>query len=239
MSTPHIESLEKDICKTVIMPGDPLRAKYIADNYLKNARLINTVRNTLGYTGTYKGKEITVFSSGMGNPSMGIYSYELYKYYNVENIIRIGTSGAYTKDLDIMDLLLVEDTYSLSSYAIEQNQDKSSIIKASPQLNTIIKTSAQNLEMSVKCGRVHCGDALYKENDNYQELYEKYHCLAGEMETFALFHNAKILNKHASCILTISNSLVTNIETTSSQREKGLDDMIKLALESAVMIEDD
>ncbi|MCI8567715.1 MAG: purine-nucleoside phosphorylase [Bacilli bacterium] len=236
MSTPHIESLEKDICKTVIMPGDPLRAKYIADNYLKNARLINSVRNVLGYTGTYKGKEITVFASGMGNPSMGIYSYELYKYYNVENIIRIGTSGAYTEELDVMDLLLVEDTYSSSSYALEQNQDKSSIVKASIDLNQIIKNKALNLEMPIKTGRVHCGDALYKENDNYKELYDNYHCMAGEMETFALFHNAKVLNKHAACILTISNSLVTNAETSSSQREKGLDDMIKLALESAVII---
>ena len=236
MSTPHIESLETDICKTVIMPGDPLRAKYIADNYLENARLINSVRNIFGYTGTYKGKEITIFASGMGNPSMGIYSDELYKYYNVENIIRIGTSGAYTKKLDIMDLLLVEDTYSSSSYAMEQNNDTSPIIKASQELNTIIKNKALNLKTPVKIGRVHCGDALYKENDNYKELYENYHCMAGEMETFALFHNAKVLKKQASCILTISNSLVTNVETSSSQREKGLDTMIKLALESAVDI---
>lgn len=234
MSTPHIESQNSDICKTVIMPGDPLRAKYIADNYLENARLINTIRNTFAYTGTYKGKEITIFASGMGNASMGIYSYELYKFYNVENIIRIGTSGSYTKDLNVMDLLLVEDTYSTSSYAKEQNNCDEKIIASSKLLNEKILEKSKKLGMNIKIGRVHCGDALYKENDNYQELFEKYNCLAGEMETFALFHNAKVLKKCATCLLTISNSLVTSEETSSTKRERGLDDMIRLALETAL-----
>lgn len=236
MATPHIEAKKEEIAKTVLMPGDPLRAKYIAETYLENYRLVNSVRNILAYTGTYKGKEVTVFASGMGNPSIGIYSYELYKYYEVENIIRIGTAGAYTSELDVMDILIVEDTYSESSYAKEQNNNSSNIISASSELNKIIMEKANFMNYSIKLGRVHCGDALYKENDNYQEIASNYHCLAGEMETFALFHNAKILNKKATCILTISNSLITDVETTSEQREKGLNDMIILALESAIIL---
>lgn len=234
MATPHIEALVQDIEKTVIMPGDPLRAKYIADTYLENVKLVNTVRNILGYTGTYKGKKVTVFASGMGNPSIGIYSYELYKYYNVENIIRIGTAGSYTRDLDIMDILLVDDTYSDSSYAKEQNNDNSSIVDASKELNDIIKKTACDISKEVKVGRVHCSDALYKKKDTFKEMFEQYKCLAGEMETFALFHNAKVLNKKAACLLTISNSLITNLETSSEKREKGLNDMIELALESSL-----
>lgn len=236
MATPHIEAKQEDIAKTVLMPGDPLRAKYIAETYLEDYKLVNSVRNILAYTGTYKGKKVTIFASGMGNPSMGIYSYELYKYYEVDNIIRIGTAGAYTEELEVMDILIVEDSYSESSYAKEQNNQSSNIIESSSNLNKIIVEKATNMNYSVKCGRVHCGDALYKENDDYQELSSNYHCLAGEMETFALFHNAKILNKQASCILTISNSLITGIETTSEQREKGLNDMIVLALESAISL---
>lgn len=236
MATPHIEANLEDIAKTVLMPGDPLRAKYIIEHYLQDVKLVNSVRNILGYTGTYKGKRVTVFASGMGNPSMGIYSYELYKYYNVENIIRIGTAGAYTDELEIMDILIATDTYSESSYAKEQNNYLDNIVSASAELNKVIEETASTTDCSVKLGRVHCGDALYKENDNFKEIAANYHCLAGEMETFALFHNAKVLNKQAACILTISNSLITNVETTSEQREKGLDDMIKLALESAVRL---
>lgn len=236
MATAHIEAKKEDIAKTVLMPGDPLRAKYIAETYLDNYRLVNTVRNIFAYTGTYKGKKITIFSSGMGIPSMGIYSYELYKYYGVENIIRIGTAGSYTKEVNIMDILIVEDTYSESSYAKEQNNNPDNIISASMELNKIIIEKALSMNYSTKLGRVHCGEALYKENDNYQEIASNYHCLAGEMETFALFHNAKVLKKQASCILTISNSLITGVETTSEQREKGLNEMITLALESAIML---
>lgn len=234
MSTPHIESEAFDIMETVIMPGDPLRSKYIADNYLEDVKVVNTVRNMLGFTGVYKGKKITIFASGMGNASMGIYSYELYKYYNVKNIIRIGTSGAYSRKLDVMDLLLVEDTYSASSYAKEQNGDTKTIIDADSLLNEIIIDTSKKLGQDLKVGRVHCSDTLYKENDNYKEINNEYGCLAGEMETFALFHNAKVLKKQAACILTISNSLVTSVETDSKVREKGLDSMIKLALESAL-----
>ena len=234
MATPHIESKKEDIAATVLMPGDPLRAKYIAEHYLEEAKCVNTVRNMYGYTGIYKNHKITVFASGMGNPSIGIYSYELFHDYDVENIIRIGTAGSYVKELNVMDVLLVEDCYSSSSYAKEQNGNEDSIISSSKTLTNSIEQTAALLHKPLKKGRVHCGDALYKQQDNYEEIANQYHCLAGEMESFALFHNARVLEKKAACILTISNSLITWEETDSEKREKGLNDMIILALESAI-----
>lgn len=236
MPTAHIESKKEEIAKTVLMPGDPLRAKYIADNYLKEVKLVNRVRNMLAYTGKYKGKEVTIFASGMGNPSMGIYSYELYKYYDVENIIRIGTSGAYTKELEVRDLLVVTEAYSESSYAKEHNDYQNNIIEANFELINAIEKTASNISKKIKKGRVHSEDSFYKERSVFEKMASEKKCLAVEMESFSLFYNAKILNKKAACILTISNSLVTDIETTSEEREKGLDDMIILALETAITL---
>ena len=236
MATPHIESKKEDIAKTVLMPGDPLRAKYIAEHYLENVRLINTVRNMYGYTGTYKGKEVTVFASGMGMPSIGIYSYELFKFYDVENIIRIGSAGAYLKELKLYDVILVEQSYSESSFAKAQNNEIYHILESSHQLNAIIEQTAQELNIKLTSGTIHSSDVFYHDNSIYMEEVSKYHCLACEMESFALFHNAKLLGKNASCILTISDNLVTKEETTSEDREKGLNDMILLALESSIKI---
>ncbi len=236
MATAHIKSNKEDIAKVVLMPGDPLRAKYIAEKYLENVKLVNDVRNIYAYTGTYKGRKITVFSSGMGNPSVGIYSYELFKFYDVDYIIRIGTAGAYSKELNVMDLLVVTNCYSESSYAKELYGGQSSIATASSEIVQTIKETAYTQEKVLKYGRVHCSDAFYSENIDIKELVNEYGCLAVEMESFALFNNAKLLNKNAGCILTISNSLVTNEETTSEQREKGLDEMIVLALESGIKL---
>lgn len=236
MATPHIESKKEDIAKTVLMPGDPLRAKYIAEHYLENVRLINTVRNMYGYTGTYKGKEVTVFASGMGMPSIGIYSYELFKFYDVENIIRIGSAGAYLKELKLYDVILVEQSYSESSFAKAQNNEIYHTLESSHQLNAIIEQTAQELNIKLTSGTIHSSDVFYHDNSIYMEEVSKYHCLACEMESFALFHNAKLLGKNASCILTISDNLVTKEETTSEDREKGLNDMILLALESSIKI---
>ncbi len=236
MATAHIESNKEDIAKVVLMPGDPLRAKYIAEKYLQNVKQVNKVRNIFAYTGTYKGRKITVFSSGMGNPSMGIYSYELFKYYDVDYIIRIGTAGAYTKELKLMDLLVVTNCYSESSYAKELYNGQSSVATASNAVVQTIKETAYAQEKILKYGRVHCSDAFYSDNTDIRKLNEEYGCLAVEMETFALFNNAKLLKKDAGCILTVSNSLITNEETTSEQREKGLDDMITLALESGIRL---
>ena len=236
MATPHIESKKEDIAKTVLMPGDPLRAKYIADNFLENARLINTVRNMLGYTGTYKGKEVTVFASGMGMPSIGIYSYELFKFYDVENIIRIGSAGAYLEEINLYDVIIAEKSFSESTFAKAQNQQNYSILESSKELNNTIITTANELNMDIRTGTIHSSDVFYHDDVAYMEDVTNNNCLACEMESFALFHNAKVLNKKAACILTISDNIVTKEETTSEEREKGLNDMILLALESAIKL---
>ena len=232
--TAHMEAKREDIAKTVIMPGDPLRAKFIAENFLENPRLVNQVRGMLAYTGTYKGKKITVMGSGMGMPSIGIYSYELYKEYDVDQIIRIGTAGAYTKDLNLYDLLLVQKCYSESSFGYAQNGSENHFKEANFSLNFHIQDTASELGKHLTIAVIHSSDVFYKENDNFRELYEKYGCLACEMESFALFHNAEVLGKKAACILTVSNNLVTGQETTSEERQTALKEMITLALESSL-----
>ncbi len=236
MSTPHIESKKDDIAKVVLMPGDPLRAKFIAEHFLDNYKLVNSVRNMYGYTGYYKDHKVTVFASGMGMPSVGIYSYELFKFYDVDTIIRIGSAGAYTDKLNLYDVFLVEESYSESSYAKTQNGENSNILFPSKKVNDKIETIANELSIPIKKGIVHSSDVFYKENDNFKELYEKHNCQAVEMETFALFHNAKVLNKNASALVTISDSLVTNEKTTSEEREKNFTEMVKLALDTAIQL---
>ena len=230
--TAHIKSKKEEIAKTVIMPGDPLRAKKIAENFLEDYKLVNSVRGIYAYTGFYKGKKVTVMASGMGMPSMGIYSYELYKFYYVENIIRVGTAGSYSLDLDLYDILLVSDSYSDSNFARVQNGTEERIIAADIELNNSIVESAKKLGKHVTLGRIYSTDVFYKDNDNFKELYSNYGCLACEMESFALFHNAKTLNKKAACILTISDSLVTHKETSSEERQNNFMDMIEIVLES-------
>ena len=236
MATPHNEAGINDIAKKVIMPGDPLRAKFIAENFLTDYKLVNTVRNMYAYTGMYKGKELTVMASGMGMPSMGIYSYELFKFYNVENIIRIGTAGSYVKDLNIYDMFLVEKAYSESNYAHTQNGETKNILESSKELNNIIKDTAKELNMNLQTGTVHSSDVFYQENNNYEDLVEKYNTKAVEMESFALLHNANVLNRRAACLLTISDSFITNEETTSEERQTHFDQMMVLALESALKL---
>ncbi len=230
--TPHIEALKEDIAKTVIMPGDPLRAKFIAEKYLKDAKLINRVRGMLGYTGYYNDMRVTVLASGMGMPSMGIYSYELFKEYDVENIIRIGSCGAYVKELNLYDIILVDGAYSDSSYAFVQSGCKDNVLYASRELNDVITTVAQNKNIELEHGLIYSSDVFYKENNNFKEIYQKHGCRAVEMETFALFHNANILNKKATAILTVADNAITKLETTSLEREQNFTKMMELALES-------
>ena len=232
MSTPHNIANVNEIAKTVIMPGDPLRAKHIAETYLTDYKLVNTVRNMFAYTGYYNGKKVTVMASGMGMPSMGIYSYELFKFYDVDRIIRVGSAGAYTKDLNLYDIVLVEGSYSESTYAKTQNGCLDNILYSNKELNSLIEEIAKNNNIKVHKGIVHSSDVFYKENNNFQELLEKYGCLCAEMESFALFHNANIFNKQATCLLTISDSLVTHEETTSEERENNFNQMIEIALKT-------
>ena len=227
--TPHIKALKEEIADTVLMPGDPRRAKFIAENYLENYKLVSDVRGILAYTGYYKNKRLTIMASGMGNASMGIYSYELYKFYDVENIIRIGSCGAYSPKLNVYDVLLVNSCYSESTYGLVQNGDTDNILYSSSDLNDKILKLGYNIIV----GRVHSCDAFYN-NLNINELYEKHECLAVEMESFALFHNAKALNKKAACLLTVSDSLVTGASLDAEAREKSFKEMIEIALKSVL-----
>lgn len=229
--TPHINALETDIAKTVIMPGDPLRAKYIAETYLTDYKLVSSVRNMYAYTGFYKNKRVTVMGSGMGIPSMGIYSYELYKFYNVENIIRVGTAGAYTTDLNLYDILLVKSSYSKSSYAKVQANIDDHILYSNEELNEKIRKTANHMKIDLKECQVCSSEAFYNETEKPEEMVAN-NCLACEMESFALFENARYLNKKAACLLTISDNIVTKEATSSQEREKNLNRMIELALET-------
>ncbi len=235
MSTPHIEAKKGDIAKTVLMPGDPLRAKYIADNFLENVKRFNTVRNMFGYTGTYQGKEISVMGSGMGMPSIGIYSYELYKFYDVENIVRIGSCGAYTDEIDLYDVLLADKAYSESTYADVQSGDyKDAYTYPTPALNERIEAIAKDLDIPITKGVIHSSDVFYRENfDDYKRIHKDYGAIAVEMEAFALFHNARVTGKNAACILTVSDSLVTKEATSSEERQKSFTRMMEIALRLA------
>ena len=230
--TPHNEAEKNQIAKTVIMPGDPLRAKYIAENYLQDYKLVNKIRNMYAYTGKYNGKDVTVMASGMGMPSIGIYSYELFKFYDVDKIIRVGSAGSYTKDLNLYDVVLVQGCYSESSYAKTQNGCEDNMMYANENLNFYIKQAAKENNIPITIANIHSSDVFYKENNNYKELYEKYGCMCVEMESFALFANANVLNKKAACILTISDSLVTKEETTPEERQNSFNKMIELALKT-------
>jgi len=232
--TPHNEAKLGEIAKTVIMPGDPLRAKMIAERYLENVQLVNSVRNVFAYTGTYKGHEITVMASGMGMPSIGIYSYELYTVYGVENIIRVGSAGSYTQDLKIYDVLLATSSYSESSYAKTQNGEERNILESSKELNDIIVNTALENNIKLTTGRLHSSDVFYREDNDWEATRDNYGCLAVEMESFALFHNANVTGKKATCLVTISDSFVTKEETTSEERQNSFNNMIELALESSL-----
>lgn len=230
--TPHIESKKEDIAKVVLMPGDPLRAKYIAEHFLEDAVLVNQVRNMYAYTGYYHKTRVTVFPSGMGCASMGIYSYELFHFYDVDVIIRIGSAGAYQSDLNLYDLLLVKESYTASNFAESFVGVPRSLLRSDEELNQQIKQTALSLGLNLKEERVHCTDVFYSRYERLVEQAKNAACAACEMESFALFANAKVLGKKAACLLTISDNLVTKEETTSKERETAFSDMMKLALET-------
>ncbi len=233
--TPHIEAKELNLfAKTVLMPGDPLRAKFIADAYLSNVVLVNTTRNMFGYTGYYKDKKITVMGSGMGMPSIGIYSYELFAFYGVETIIRIGSCGSYNKDVNLYDVIIVSEAYSESNYAKVAYGEKENILESHPIVLKNLQEKAQFLKIPTITGRIHSSDVFYrKKGDVFEDVVKPFHCLAVEMESFALFANAKYLNKKAACILTVSDSLVTHEATSAEERQKSFNKMMEIALEAA------
>lgn len=239
--TPHNEAKLEDIASVVLMPGDPLRAKYIADNFLEDAKLVNTVRNMFGYTGTYKGKRITVFASGMGMPSMGIYSYELYKFYGVETIIRIGSCGAYNENLNLLDTILVDNAYTEGNYAYELNEEDCHIMQANQEVNAVIEGAAKELDIPYVKGNTLCSDCFdyyVKDINNLIARFPKdLNIIGAEMEAFALFYNANLLGKKASCLLSVVDSHYKHQEISANDRQTSLNSMIKIALESAIKLD--
>lgn len=236
--TPHNEAKKEDIANIVIMPGDPLRAKYIAENFLDDYCLVNSVRGMYAYTGTYKGKRITVMASGMGMPSMGIYSYELYKFYDVEAIIRIGSCGAYSKDLNLFDIVLSENCFTEGNYALTMNNEDCHMVSSNSDINNIIKETAKENNINLYVGNTVCTDCfdIYMTDVNQflDRIPENFSPISAEMEAFALFYTAKLLNKKASCIMSVVDSKYIDKVATPEERQTGLNNMIKLALDSSL-----
>jgi purine-nucleoside phosphorylase len=234
MSTPHNSALKGEIAKTVLMPGDPLRAKFISERYLDSPVQINTVRGMLGYTGTYKGIPVSVMGSGMGIPSIGIYSFELFTEYDVDNIIRIGSAGGYSEALKLYDVVLVLDAFSESSYAKYQGGFEGDITAASTILAGKLRESGKRLGIPLVEGRVHSTDVFYRslktETPYWINIRDEKNCIAVEMESFGLFHNANITGKNAACILTISDVLYSMEETSPEEREQSFTAMMEVAL---------
>ncbi len=232
MST-HIESRLDDISDVVLMPGDPKRCEYVAKKFLSNAKLVNNVRGMTAYTGYYKSKKVTIFPSGMGIPSMGIYSYELFKEYNVNNIIRIGTMGAYT-DLKLKDIVLVTNSITNSNYGKFLCNYNNVNVQSNIELNNIIEKTANDININLNKGNIYSSDVFYEQNNDFKDKVLKYSVLGVEMESFALFINAILLGRRAATLLMVSDSFLFPQQLSSLEREQGLDNMITLALESCL-----
>ncbi len=234
MSTPHNQATKGEIAPSVLMPGDPLRAKFIAEKFLTNVKQFNGVRNMFGFTGDYKGKKVSVMGSGMGMPSMGIYSYELFSFYGVEKIIRVGTCGAFQADVHVYDVILAQGSCTDSNYArqYELNGGTYSAISSFGLLNKAYQV-AKERNIRVHVGNVLASDVFYNVNPDNWKRWARLGVIAVEMESYALFANAALLGKQALTILTVSDSLITHQETTAEEREKKFIEMMELALEVA------
>ena len=231
MSTPHNEAGKGEIAKTVLMPGDPLRAKYIADHYLEGARCFNTVRNMLGYTGTYHGKEVSVMGGGMGMPSVGIYSYELYHFYDVESIIRIGSAGALQDELNARDIVIGMGACTNSDYASQYRLPGTYAPIADYGLLKTAVDVAEEKGIQVKVGNILSSDIFYNDDDSVNEKWRRMGVLAVEMEAAALYMNAARAGKKALCILTISDHLFKEQALDARERETSFTQMMEIALE--------
>lgn len=234
--TPHIEIKDPGLlAKTVLMPGDPLRAKFIAETFLTDVKQINGVRNMFGYTGLYKGKPITVFGSGMGQPSIGIYSYELFNFYGVENIIRIGSAGSYSADLAVYDTVLVTHAYSESTFAKVAFDIEGDTLPANSELNELLRKCAKDVNVVLKEAIIHSSDVFYHTGSfSWEKTRDEKGCKAVEMESYALFANAIASGKKAACLLTISDSFITHEVTSAEERQNSFTNMMKVALELAL-----
>lgn len=243
--TPHINATPDDFAKTVLMPGDPLRAKFIAENFLEAPKLVNNVRGVQGYTGEYKGKKVSVMASGMGMPSIGIYSYELYNFFNVENIIRVGSAGGMNEAVKLRDIVIAQGACTNSNYPESFGIKGTFAPIASFDLLEKSVEKARELNLSFKVGNVLSSDVFYSDEASFlpkeqqsSYTFAKMGVLAVEMEAAALYMNAARANKNALAILTVSDHLLTGEATSAKERQNSFTDMMKLALEVAVSLED-
>jgi purine-nucleoside phosphorylase len=232
----HIAAKPGEIAPIVLLPGDPLRAKYIAENNLEDLSLVSRTRNIYYYTGKYKGVPVTIGASGMGCPSIGIYSYELYTEYGVECIMRIGTCGSYQSDIKLYEIINVDHAYSESTYAQTAFDIKGNFLEHQGKAYDVINQAADKLNVPIRAGAVHSSDVFYRADPSLPKIVVENNCIAVEMEAFALFANAKHLNKTAATLLTVSDVIPTREHISADQRERSLDKMIHLALESVVAI---
>lgn len=233
MTTPHISAKKGDIAETILLPGDPLRAKFIADNYLEDVVQFNSVRNMFGYTGTYKGKKISVMGTGMGIPSIGIYSYELIHFYGCKNLIRVGSCGAFDPNLKLYDIVFAMGACTNSNYAHQYELAGTFSAIASWNLLEKAKKVADEKNIDVAIGNVLTGDNFYAPKEATPSNWAGMGVIAAEMETYALYCNAAYAGVNALTILTVSDSIVNKVETTSEEREKSFTKMMEIALELA------
>ncbi len=233
MATPHNEAEKGMIAKTVLMPGDPLRAKFIAETYLENPVCFNTVRNMFGYTGTYKGKKVSVMGGGMGMPSIGIYSYELYNFYDVDTIIRIGSAGGLQEDVNVMDIVIAQGACTDSNYAYQFELPGTYAPIASFDVLERAVKNARELGVEPKVGNVVSADVFYNQYTDVNKKWAGMGALAVEMEAAALYMNAAKAGKKALAILTISDHLFKEGELTAEERQNNFRQMMEIALNTA------
>ncbi len=235
--TPHINATPEDIAKTVLMPGDPLRAKFIAENFLENAVLFNNVRGIHGYTGTYKGHRVSVMASGMGIPSIGIYSYELYNFFGVENIMRIGSAGAMQKDVRVRDIVIGMGACTNSNFASQYNMPGTFAPIASYEMMKTAIECAEKAGANYHVGNLLSSDTFYGDDPTASEKWMKMGVLAVEMEAAGLYMNAARSGKNALAICTVSDHLLTGEATSAEERQNSFTQMMEIALETAVMLD--
>ncbi|MFV5901430.1 purine-nucleoside phosphorylase [Staphylococcus gallinarum] len=231
--TPHIQPNGTKIAKTVLMPGDPLRAKYIADNYLENVEQFNEVRNMFGYTGTYKGKEVSVMGSGMGIPSIGIYSYELYNFFDVDTIIRIGSCGALQENVNLYDIIIAQGSSTNSSYVDQYNIPGHYAPLADFDLILKAKQKADEIGAKSHVGNILSSDTFYNADSTFNERWQRMGILGIEMESAALYLNATYANKKALGVFTVSDHILRDEATTAEERQNSFTQMMEIALEIA------
>lgn len=234
--TPHIAATKEQIAKTVLMPGDPLRSKFIAENFLENAELVNNVRGIGGYTGTYKGEKVTVMASGMGIPSMGIYSYELFNFYDVENIIRIGSAGSISKDVNLRDIVFGMGASTNSNFASQFCVPGTLAAIADYKLLSTAVGVAQTAGVNCKVGNLLSADNFYEDNEKANDAWRKMGVMAIEMEAAGLYYTASRAGKRALAMCTISDNILTGERLSTEERQTGFAQMIEIALNTAVKL---